>query len=82
MKFTWQSVEGLAYNLARQCDTPVGKVLVKQTRPGSRKFVVRIGHEVVSRFERNMETAMAVAEETVLARLQTAGQNQKQSSSA
>ena len=68
--FKWQPVEGLAYNLARQSDTPVGKVIVKQTRPGSRKFVVRIGHEVVSRFESSIAQGMAVAEAEVEKRLQ------------
>jgi hypothetical protein len=69
MDFDWQPVEGLAYNLARQCDTPVGRVLIKQTRPGARKFLVRIGHDVISRYEPNLATAMMKAEEEVQVRV-------------
>ena len=74
MEFDWQPVEGMAYNLARHCDTPLGRVLIKQTRPGSRKYVVRIAGEVISRYEANITSAIMRAETEVQKRMERRGQ--------
>lgn len=76
-QFEWHPVEGLAYNLARQCDTPVGRVLIKQTRPGARKFLVRIGHDVISRYEPSVAEAIQKAEIEVQQRLNVRAQQER-----
>lgn len=77
IKLDWHPVEGLAYNLARQCDSPVGRVLIKQTRPGARKFLVRIGHDVVSRYEPSVAEAMQKAETEIQQRLNVRAQQDR-----
>lgn len=62
MSFDWKPLEGYAYNLARQCDTEFGRIIIKPTRPNARKFVVKIGGETISRYEASVSSAMLRAE--------------------
>lgn len=62
MIFNWRPIDDMGFNIARQCDTHVGRLIIKPSRPMSRKFVVRVAGRVVSRFETSMSAAVMRAE--------------------
>lgn len=65
MSLNWRPVEGFGFNLAREADTPFGLAIVKPVRPRARTFMVRVGHEIVSRFESSLGEGMDCAENYV-----------------
>lgn len=70
MKFEWRPVDGFAYNLARQCDTSIGRLTVKRGRGHtSRSYLVRLEKEVLSSHEPSLPAAMFTAESVVKSRL-------------
>lgn len=58
----WRPVEGFAYRLAREADSSLGLAIVKPVNFRSRTFVVRVGHEIVSRYEPTLEEGMRRAQ--------------------
>lgn len=62
MIFNWRPIDYMSFNVARQCDTSVGRLLIKPGRPMTRKYVVRVAGRVVSRFETSMSSAVMRAE--------------------
>lgn len=69
LTYDWQPLEGLAFRAARQCDTEIGKCVVKQRRPGQRRWVAWVRGEVIGRDYGNIEAAMAHCEQVVKQRL-------------